>query len=38
MGPDVTNYTEPAECVVQLLQTQSDHARMTGRGQAPQAS
>ena len=32
MSPDVTEYTELAECVVQLLQTQSDHARMTGRG------
>ncbi len=32
MAPDVTEYTELAECVVQLLQTQADHARMTGRG------
>ncbi len=31
MGPDVTEYTELAECVVQLLQTQADFARMTGR-------
>ena len=35
MGPDVTEYTELAECVVQLLQTQSDYARMTGRGPGP---
>ena len=32
MAPDITEYTELAECVVQLLQTQADHARMTGRG------
>lgn len=38
MGPNVTAYTELAECVAQLLQTQPDHARTTGRRRAPQAS
>ena len=35
MGPDVTKYTELAECVVLLLQTQAGHARMAGRGLDP---
>ena len=37
MGPDVTDYTELAECVMQLLQMQSDYARMTGRERASEA-
>ena len=28
VGPDVTEYTELAECVVQLLQAQADYARI----------
>ena len=27
LAPDVAEYTELAECIVQLLQVQSDHAR-----------
>ena len=38
MGPDVTEYTELAECVVQLLQTQADYARAIGRGLTSGAS
>ena len=30
-APDVPEYSELAECVVQLLQTQADHARAAAR-------